>query len=119
MSEKNALTHHASRIMRLGILGGTFDPPHFGHLRLAEAALTQLQLDQVLFAPVGVQPLKRDHPATAPEHRARMVEPGHCRRSALRLITRRSRSARAALHRRSSCYHSAAVSRRSVVVHHG
>jgi nicotinate-nucleotide adenylyltransferase len=60
--------------MRLGILGGTFDPPHFGHLRLAEAALTQLSLDKVLFAPAGVQPLKQDHPAAAPEHRARMVE---------------------------------------------
>jgi nicotinate-nucleotide adenylyltransferase len=60
--------------MKLGILGGTFDPPHFGHLRMAEAALMQLSLDKVLFAPVGVQPLKQDHPATAPEHRARMVE---------------------------------------------
>src|SRR5512136_1631976 len=60
--------------MRLGILGGTFDPPHFGHLRLAEAALTQLSLDKVLFAPVGAQPLKQGHPAAAPEHRARMVE---------------------------------------------
>ena len=60
--------------MRLGILGGTFDPPHFGHLRMAEAALTQLQLDQVLFAPVGVQPLKQDQRVTTPEHRARMVE---------------------------------------------
>jgi len=60
--------------MRLGILGGTFDPPHFGHLRLAEAALTQLSLDKVLFAPVGVQPRKQDQPASAPEQRARMVE---------------------------------------------
>jgi nicotinate-nucleotide adenylyltransferase len=60
--------------MRLGILGGTFDPPHFGHLRMAEAALTQLQLDKVYFAPVGVQPLKLDEPSSAPEHRARMVE---------------------------------------------
>ena len=60
--------------MRLGILGGTFDPPHFGHVHLAEAALSQLQLDKVLFAPVGLQPLKQEHPATAPEHRARMAE---------------------------------------------
>jgi nicotinate-nucleotide adenylyltransferase len=60
--------------MNLGILGGTFDPPHFGHLRLAETAMTQLRLDQVLFVPVGVQPLKLDHPAAAPKHRARMVE---------------------------------------------
>jgi nicotinate-nucleotide adenylyltransferase len=59
---------------RLGILGGTFDPPHFGHLRLAGVALTQLHLDRVLFAPVGMQPLKRDERSSTPEHRARMVE---------------------------------------------
>ena len=60
--------------MKIGILGGTFDPPHYGHLTLAQAALTQLLLDQILFAPVGVQPLKQDQPASAPEHRARMIE---------------------------------------------
>jgi len=74
MSEKNALTHHLSLVTRIGILGGTFDPPHFGHLRMAEAALTQLHLDQVLFAPVGVQPLKQEERSSTPEHRARMVE---------------------------------------------
>jgi nicotinate-nucleotide adenylyltransferase len=60
--------------MQLGILGGTFDPPHFGHLHMAEAAFRQLQLDQVLFAPAGVQPLKQGERSSAPEHRARMVE---------------------------------------------
>ncbi len=60
--------------MRLGILGGTFDPPHYGHLRMAEAALVQLHLDQVLFAPVGVQPLKQEERSSTAEHRARMVE---------------------------------------------
>ncbi|CAG0935289.1 nicotinate-nucleotide adenylyltransferase [Thermoflexales bacterium] len=60
--------------MRLGILGGTFDPPHFGHLQMAEAALAQLHLDRVLFAPVGVQPLKQGEPSTRPEQRARLVE---------------------------------------------
>ncbi len=60
--------------MRLGVLGGTFDPPHYGHLMMAEAALIQLQLEQVLFAPVGLQPLKQDLASSAPEHRARMVE---------------------------------------------
>jgi nicotinate-nucleotide adenylyltransferase len=59
---------------RLGLLGGTFDPPHFGHLRLAETALAQLSLDQVLFAPAGVQPLKPEGQSSTPEHRARMVE---------------------------------------------
>jgi nicotinate-nucleotide adenylyltransferase len=74
MSEKTVVTHHSSLLTRIGILGGTFDPPHFGHLTMAEAALAQLQLDQVFFAPVGVQPLKPDRPSAAPEHRAHMVE---------------------------------------------
>lgn len=60
--------------MRLGILGGSFDPPHFGHLALAAAALTQLSLDKVLFVPVGVQPLKPEARSSTPEHRACMVE---------------------------------------------
>ena len=60
--------------MRLGILGGTFDPPHYGHIRLAESALKQLRLNKVLFAPVGVQPLKRDRVVSPAVHRARMVE---------------------------------------------
>jgi nicotinate-nucleotide adenylyltransferase len=60
--------------MKLGLLGGTFDPPHHGHLRLAQAALDQLQLDQVLFAPAGVQPLRQTERHTPPEQRARMVE---------------------------------------------
>jgi nicotinate-nucleotide adenylyltransferase len=60
--------------MKLGLLGGTFDPPHFGHLRMAQAALDQLQLDCVWLAPAGVQPLKRGQPVSPPEQRARMVE---------------------------------------------
>jgi len=60
--------------MRLGLLGGTFDPPHFGHLHIAQAACDQLQLDQVLFVPAGVQPLKQGQLISPPEYRARMVE---------------------------------------------
>jgi nicotinate-nucleotide adenylyltransferase len=74
MSENDALTLHSSFFTRIGILGGTFDPPHFGHLAMARAAQTQLQLDQVLFAPVGMQPLKQEERSSTPEHRARMVE---------------------------------------------
>jgi nicotinate-nucleotide adenylyltransferase len=64
----------ASNPQSLGILGGTFDPPHYGHLALAENAHVQLQLDRVLFVPAGQQPLKRDRDITAAHHRAAMVE---------------------------------------------
>jgi nicotinate-nucleotide adenylyltransferase len=60
--------------MKLGLLGGTFDPPHFGHLRMAQAALDQLHLDRVWFVPAGVQPLKQDRMSSPPAQRARMVE---------------------------------------------
>lgn len=60
--------------MRLGIFGGTFDPPHNGHLLIARAARDQLRLDRVLFAPAGVQPLKQGEHITPAEQRAAMVE---------------------------------------------
>ncbi len=43
---------------RVAFFGGSFDPPHLGHLAVAHAARTGLELDTVLFAPVGAQPLK-------------------------------------------------------------
>lgn len=43
---------------RVAFFGGSFDPPHLGHLAIARAARDALHLDKVLFAPVGVQPLK-------------------------------------------------------------
>ena len=44
--------------MRLGIFGGTFDPPHVGHLLAASDALEHLALDRLIFVPAAVQPLK-------------------------------------------------------------
>ncbi|MDE1176771.1 MAG: nicotinate-nucleotide adenylyltransferase [Edaphobacter sp.] len=44
--------------MRVALFGGTFDPPHLGHLGIARAAAESFALDTVLFAPVGQQPLK-------------------------------------------------------------
>jgi nicotinate-nucleotide adenylyltransferase len=44
--------------MRLGIFGGTFDPPHVGHLIVADDAAAALGLDRVLFVPSGTHPLK-------------------------------------------------------------
>ncbi len=49
---------------RVAFFGGSFDPPHLGHLAVARAARAALQLDTVLFAPVGAQPLK-PHGSTA------------------------------------------------------
>jgi len=44
--------------MRIALFGGTFDPPHRGHLAIARAAAEAFALDRVLFAPTGLQPLK-------------------------------------------------------------
>lgn len=59
---------------KLGILGGTFDPPHYGHLALAENGRAQLRLDRVLFVPAGQQPLKLGRGTTPAHHRAALVE---------------------------------------------
>ena len=59
---------------RLGILGGTFDPPHYGHLALAENGRVQLRLDRVLFVPAGQQPLKSGRSITPATHRAALVQ---------------------------------------------
>jgi nicotinate-nucleotide adenylyltransferase len=45
-------------VRRLGVLGGTFDPPHYGHLLLADTARVQLCLDRVLLVPAGQPPHK-------------------------------------------------------------
>jgi nicotinate-nucleotide adenylyltransferase len=52
--------------LRLGILGGTFDPPHVGHLLAAVDAFEALLLDKLIVVPAGAQPLKTGAPAVAP-----------------------------------------------------
>jgi nicotinate-nucleotide adenylyltransferase len=51
--------------VRIGVFGGTFDPPHVGHLLLASDALESLRLDRLIFVPTGTQPLKVDAPPVA------------------------------------------------------
>jgi len=63
----------AGRARRLGVFGGTFDPPHHGHLAIAEWARDELRLDRVLFIPAGVPPHKRRTSPTAARHRLAMT----------------------------------------------
>ena len=59
--------------MRLGIFGGTFDPIHLGHLILAETVREACRLDQVLFLPARISPLKQQTAPTEARHRLEMV----------------------------------------------
>jgi nicotinate-nucleotide adenylyltransferase len=65
---------HDNGIMRIGIVGGTFDPVHIGHLILAEEAWAWLKLSKVLFVPAGDPPHKRGQPLSPVPDRLRMVE---------------------------------------------
>ena len=58
---------------RLGLLGGTFDPPHYGHLLAAQEAASQLELERVLFLPARQNPLKQGESITRAEDRWEMV----------------------------------------------
>jgi nicotinate-nucleotide adenylyltransferase len=59
---------------RIAFFGGSFDPPHLGHIGVARAALRALRLDEVLFAPVGIQPLKPIGSTASFEDRVAMTE---------------------------------------------
>ncbi len=59
---------------RIGVLGGTFDPVHHGHLAIAEEARVRLELEVVLFVPARIQPLRQDQAVSSPEHRTAMLE---------------------------------------------
>lgn len=54
---------------RIGIMGGTFDPIHYGHLVTAEEARTRFGLEKVIFVPSGNPPHKKGYPLTPAEHR--------------------------------------------------
>jgi nicotinate-nucleotide adenylyltransferase len=58
----------------LGILGGTFDPVHHGHLAIAEDARETLGLERMLLVPAALPPHKPGRPITAAEHRLAMAE---------------------------------------------
>jgi nicotinate-nucleotide adenylyltransferase len=59
--------------LAIGVMGGTFDPIHIGHLIIAEEARYRFQLDRVIFVPAGIPPHKPDEPITDREHRYQMT----------------------------------------------
>ncbi len=59
--------------MKIGVLGGTFDPVHRGHIVIAEETRNQLQLAEVIFMPAAQTPLKEYGSISAVEHRIQMV----------------------------------------------
>lgn len=57
----------------IGVIGGTFDPVHYGHLVIAEEVYAALQLEKMVFVPTGLPAHKPDRVVTAPEHRLAML----------------------------------------------
>lgn len=59
--------------MRVGVFGGTFDPPHVGHLLVAADAADALALDRLVWVPAATQPFKAGEDVTAATHRLAMT----------------------------------------------
>jgi nicotinate-nucleotide adenylyltransferase len=59
--------------MRIGLMGGTFDPVHYGHLVIAEVAREEFALDRVLWLPAGDPPHKKNYRISGQEHRYAMA----------------------------------------------
>ncbi len=59
---------------KVGVLGGTFDPPHIGHLILAQEAILRLKLKEVNFIPAAYPPHKGCSPIASPSQRLKMVD---------------------------------------------
>ena len=62
-----------TRVKRIGVFGGTFDPVHVGHLAIAHAALEELGLDRVYFVPAHQSPLKEREPTADASDRLAML----------------------------------------------
>jgi nicotinate-nucleotide adenylyltransferase len=65
--------HNGGDSYKIGILGGTFNPPHLGHLRLAEEVAPLFGLDRILFVPCHIPPHKTTRDITGPEDRLEMT----------------------------------------------
>jgi nicotinate-nucleotide adenylyltransferase len=73
--------------MKTGVLGGTFDPIHIGHLKVAEEVTASLNLGEVIFMPAGKPWLKGSNPISLAEHRLEMVRLALAGKSYFKLST--------------------------------
>ena len=76
--------------MKLGVLGGTFDPVHLGHILVVEEARNSLDLSEIMLVPAGQPPLKPSKPIASAEHRLQMLrlaiaDRPYCRVSAMEI----------------------------------
>jgi len=60
--------------MNIGIFGGTFNPPHVGHLIVAESVREQIELDRIIFVPSYISPHKQDEIGHSAVHRFEMIQ---------------------------------------------
>ncbi|GBF31965.1 nicotinate-nucleotide adenylyltransferase [Desulfocucumis palustris] len=67
------MSERASKFSKIGIMGGTFDPIHYGHLVAAEGARHHFSLDKVIFVPAARPPHKTDRTISDPGHRLKMT----------------------------------------------
>jgi nicotinate-nucleotide adenylyltransferase len=73
MKSMDEVDKDSGRGRRVAFFGGSFDPPHLGHLAVARAARDAFMLDTVLFAPVGAQPLKMNGSTASFEDRVELT----------------------------------------------
>lgn len=71
---ENSVLLEGGFIKRVGLLGGTFSPPHKGHLEIAKAVLSQLNVDEIVFIPCGNPPHKNGESVWEASHRYEMVK---------------------------------------------
>ena len=71
---------------RVGLLGGTFDPIHPGHLHIAQIALSQANLDWLYFIPAGQNPHKSERPIASLAHRQAMIARAICKLEKIGLL---------------------------------
>jgi len=61
-------------LLKIGVLGGTFDPVHNGHLAMARAALNKFGLQRVIFVPAAISPYKTGEPVASGDDRVAMLQ---------------------------------------------